>query len=505
MFLLIFLITTIWSIPASAQKCDPLDFGKGSVVCQCNSTYCDYYPDPSPPNKGEFILYTSSKGGKRLERYDGRISNDLGNGYKIKINVKKEYQKIEGFGGAFTDAALINIKSLSSSTQDHLMRSYFTSNGSNYNLGRVPIAGSDFSTRGYTYDDTEGDTALKNFTLAKEDIELKIPLMKEALKLNQELRFLSASWTAPPWMKNRYSYNGFSYLQEKYYQIYAKYIVKFLEEYKKNGLDIWAVSTGNEPFTSLLPISKINSMFWSSGTASKWVINNLGPTLEKSNSNATVILMLDDQRMSLPWYVIDVKTRHSEALKYIKGIAVHWYTDDFIPAKVLSLTHDIVPEKFILMTEACLGDRPWENPKVILGSWSRAERLIAKLFENLNHWVVGWVDWNLALDTNGGPNWVKNYVDAPIIVDAGKDVFYKQPLYYAMIHFSKFIPRNSINVKSESNNRNILSIAFKTNNGHKTVLLYNRSNKKMNVSVIDDEIGNINIELPEYSLHTILY
>ena len=142
---------------------------------------------------------------------------------------------------------------------------------------------------------------------------------------------------------------------DEYYDTYANYIVKFLEEYKKLNLEIWAVSTGNEPFTSLLPISHINTMFWSARTASKWVVQNLGPAIEKSTTNNTIILMLDDQRWALPWYMIDVKLFHKDALKYMKGIAIHWYTDAFVPASVLDLTHDLAPDKFILMTEACTG------------------------------------------------------------------------------------------------------------------------------------------------------
>ena len=92
----------------------------------------------------------------------------------------------------------------------YYFRSYFSTNGSKYNFGRIPIGGSDFSTRAYTYDDTDGDVDLKKFTLANEDYHLKIPLMTEARKLNPSLRFLSAAWTAPVWMKNRPIYNGFS-------------------------------------------------------------------------------------------------------------------------------------------------------------------------------------------------------------------------------------------------------------------------------------------------------
>jgi len=55
--------------------------------------------------------------------------------------------------------------------------------------------------------------------------------------------------------------------------------------------------------------------------------------------------------------------------------------------------------------------------------------------KDLNHYVAGWTDWNLALDPGGGPNWVKNFVDSPIIVNAKEDVFYKQPTFYSMAHF----------------------------------------------------------------------
>lgn len=49
--------------------------------------------------------------------------------------------------------------------------------------------------------------------------------------------------------------------------------------------------------------------------------------------------------------------------------------------------------------------------------------------------MTGWTDWNLALDMEGGPNWSKNYVDSPVIVDSSKDVFYKQPMFYHLGHF----------------------------------------------------------------------
>ena len=45
----------------------------------------------------------------------------------------------------------------------------------------------------------------------------------------------------------------------------------------------------------------------------------------------------------------------------------------------------------------------------------------------------------MVLDTQGGPNWAKNWCIAPIIVDPEKDEVYYTPLYYVMKHFSKHI------------------------------------------------------------------
>lgn len=72
----------------------------------------------------------------------------------------------------------------------------------------------------------------------------------------------------------------------------------------------------------------------------------------------------------------------------------------------------------------------------LLGSWEYAANYAHDIIQNLLYHVVGWTDWNIWLDEQGGPNWAGNFVDAPIIVDTlSKDQFYKQPMYYIMGHF----------------------------------------------------------------------
>ena len=52
------------------------------------------------------------------------------------------------------------------------------------------------------------------------------------------------------------------------------------------------------------------------------------------------------------------------------------------------------------------------------------------------------------LDESGGPNWAGNQVDAPIIANLTSQEVYKQPMYYALGHFTKFIPPGSVRVHS---------------------------------------------------------
>ncbi|CAG2067465.1 unnamed protein product, partial [Timema podura] len=99
----------------------------------------------------------------------------------------------------------------------------------------------------------------------------------------------------------------------------------------------------------------------------------------------------------------------------------------------------------------------------------------ANSFLDMNHWVSGWVDWNLALDLTGGPNWARNFVDAAVIVNATADEFYKQPMFYALGHFSKFVPEGSVRVEvGLATNTGIRAVAFRTPSGCLVIIFYNR-------------------------------
>ncbi|KOX67419.1 Glucosylceramidase, partial [Melipona quadrifasciata] len=241
----------------------------------------------------------------------------------------------------------------------------------------------------------------------------------------------------------------------------------------KNGIDLWGISTGNEPLNAFVPFDRLNDMGWRPSTVSEWVADYAGPMLENSEFNGTKILLLDDQIFEIP-LVPELVFRNAKAKHYISGTAVHWYYDRFFPSSLLDDTHNLSPDKFILMTEACTGYTPLDNPKVALGSWERGQEYILSIIEYMNHWGIGWVDWNLVLNKAGGPNWINNYVDAPIIVNPETDEFFKQPMYYALKHFSRFVERGSVRIDLNNDLSNVKSTAFVTPSNEVVVVLYNQ-------------------------------
>ncbi|XP_076249036.1 lysosomal acid glucosylceramidase-like [Calliopsis andreniformis] len=491
----------------NANECIPRSFGLNRIVCVCNATYCDGLPneEPNVPQDGSSFWYVSNRAGLRLKRTTVTFKTCQNSLLDVQLSLdpSKTYQRILGFGGAFTDSTGINIKKLSEGAQKQIIRTYYhPKTGSRYTIGRIPIGGTDFSTRPYTYDDVNGDVHLKNFSLQYEDYNYKIPFAKEALQLNSEVKFFSSSWSAPPWMKTNDRINGFGFLRREFYQTYANYLLRFLREYKKNGLNMWAITTGNEPFDTYIPFDTLNTMGWTPYTMAQWVGNNLGPTLAKFN-NSTAILALDDQRFNLPWYMDGVYS-DKKAQTYIIGTAVHWYGDPITSADVLDETHYNNPDKIILMTEACTGYLPLDT-KVVLGSWDRGEQYMRSILEYLNHWAVGWVDWNLALDKQGGPNWINNFVDSPIIVNPETDEFFKQPMYYALKHFSRFIDRDSIRISITATDSSLQYTAVVTPSKEVVVILYNGADVSRSVSIRDPQKGCLHLELSPYSMNTLKY
>lgn len=503
------------SVTSARNECKPQDFpGTNSFVCVCSAGYCDTVEDYEPLGSGTFAVYTSTQTGDRLTKrvYDiSKKSNATGDSVTYTLNSTARYQTMNGFGGAFTDSAGFNILNLTTPTQDNLLKSYFHPSGIEYTFGRVPIASCDFSLRVYSYDDKDRDFSMKHFNLADEDFKYKIPLIKRAKAMsNRTINLIASPWSAPAWMKDNGKMTGGGNLKGnatgKYYQAYARYLSTFLEEYGKQNLSFWGMTMLNEPSAGLAPNYSFQSMYFSSSNEKDFVKLALGPLLHQNGYENVKLIMLDDQRLFLPLWAQDI-LGDKEAAKYVSGIGIHWYRDVLSPIVKLDETHEQFPNHFLLYTESSNGYEPWDVA-VMLGDWDRGESYSADILWDVNHWVTGWIDWNLALDKTGGPNWAKNNVDSSIIVDAKYDVFYKQPMYYHIGHFSKFIVPGSIRIGFKADKDDfsyVPAAAFLLPNGKKAAVILNKTNGCVNITIMDDESGFLNAQVPPRAIQTYIW
>ena len=495
---------------SSAIQCIPRKYDQDSVVCVCNSTYCDTLEVEETIPQGTFLAYVSTLNGLRFEKYVKNVQK-LPEAADVTVEItNRTIQTILGFGGAFTDAATINIKSLSKDTQTNLLNSYFSPQGIEYNIGRIPMASCDFSTRVYSYDDYANDTELVKFSLVEEDLLYKIPVIKQAISMSKRnISLFGSPWSSPFWMKTNNNMTGKGTIKGQvggpYYKAWAKYFVKFIQEYKKQGIDMWGITAQNEPTDGMLPGFRFQCLGWIPESQRDFIAKDLGPSLQAAGLEHIKLMILDDSRLLLPYWA-EVVLNDPEAAKFVAGVAVHWYQDWFAPVSALDRTYEQFGDKyFILNTEACELNSFDRKRTVLLGSWERAEHYFHDITQDLQHGVSGWVDWNIALDAKGGPNWENNFVDSPVIVNATSDEFYKQPMFYALGHFSKFVLPGSkvLAVKVSPSSFDVL--VFQRPDGHIVATLGNLNSKAWNVSIHDPTTGFINVALPARSLTTVLW
>ena len=69
-----------------------------------------------------------------------------------------------------------------------------------------------------------------------------------------------------------------------------------------------------------------------------FIKEDLGPTLAKFGYSGVKLMMVDDFRNFVePW--ADTILGDNETVKYVSGIAVHWYNEDETTPDVLTATH----------------------------------------------------------------------------------------------------------------------------------------------------------------------
>ena len=435
------------------------------------------------------VFETSAEGNKLKKRTDFSVGKKPG---VIQLLPDQKFQEILGFGGSFTEASASLMNKLSKKNRDIILDAYFGENGARYSLTRTHINSCDFSLGQYSYAPVADDTELKHFSVEpdKDDI---IPMIKDAMKVSKEgFKIISSPWTAPPWMKDNNDWRG-GKLLPKYYETWALYFAKYIEAYKAEGIDIWGVTVENEPLGN---DKNWEGMHYTPQEMTDFVKNYLGKKLN-SDGLQVKILGYDQNRGEELEKWADVMFENEASSRYFDGTAIHWYASTYdIFAKSLQHTHKAAPGKFIIQTEACVDaeipkwkDDKWywskeatdwgwdwatEKDKYLHPKYVPVFRYANDIIGCLNNWVNGWIDWNMVLDKQGGPNWFKNWCVAPVIVDPENDEVYFTPLYNVMTHFSKFIRPGATRIGFKNTDKQLMVTAAQNPDGSIVVVLLNQ-------------------------------
>tara|TARA_B110000967_G_scaffold133038_1_gene135823 strand:+ start:120 stop:1556 length:1437 start_codon:yes stop_codon:yes gene_type:complete len=436
----------------------------------------------------DVTVYETSASGAKLEHRTKFTKSESAT--VLRILPEEKFQIITGFGGSFTESSAHLLNGLSLAKRKELIDAYFSDDGAKYSLTRTHMNSCDFSVGQYFYAPVADDMELDSFTI-EEDLDDIIPMIKEAMATSTDgFKIISSPWTAPPWMKDNKHHVG-GKLLPKYYKPWALFYSKYIDAYKAEGIDIWGFTVVNEPHGNG---NNWESMHFSPKEMTDFVREYLGPQLEKDGHDVK-ILGYDQNRAGIKEWV-DEMYKDEASSKYYSGTAIHWYESTYeVFPEDLQYAHNKAPNKYLIETEGCVDsevpkwkDDKWywskeatdwgwdwasEKDKHLHPKYAPVNRYARDIIGCLNNWVDGWIDWNMVLDKQGGPNWFENWCVAPVLVDIETDEVYYTPIYYTMAHFSKFIRPGAVRIGMENDDKDLQATAAQNPDGTIAIVVFN--------------------------------
>jgi len=378
----------------------------------------------------------------------------------VRMVDSHEYQEIKGFGAAFTEAAAYALNALDEERKGAILKKFFhKTEGNNYRFCRTHINSCDFSLENYDYVE-ELDTTLDSFDM-KRDRENILPLIKEARKVaGEDITLFASPWSPPAWMKTNGEMNNGGKLKPEFYQAWAEYFCRYILEMQKEGLPIWGVTIQNEPEA----VQIWDSCVFSAEEERDFIKGFLGPQLEKEGLGHIRIYIHDHNRDRAFERGLVILS-DPEAARYIAGLGVHWYCNgNFDNLRALK---DLFPDKDLIFTEGTQEDGTHHK------SWKLGERYAYNIIHDFKNGISAWTDWNLVLDSTGGPNHVYNLCSAPIMIDKRTGEILIENSYYYIGHFSRFLKPGAKRVLVTTTNDDLDVLGAKNPDGTKAVVVLN--------------------------------
>ncbi len=412
------------------------------------------------PEKGIWI--TSADQSYLLKKIEPiQFKDQLANGDVIDLNPSATFQTMDGFGFALTggSAGLLNQK-LGATERKKILDELFRVDSAEIGISylRISIGASDLDDKVFSYNDLpdgEKDPALIKFSL-DEDRKNLIPILKQILAISPQIKIMASPWSAPLWMKTNGLAKGGS-LKKEYYQTYANYLVKYIQQMTSEGIVIDAMTIQNEPENP----NNTPSMVMNSSEQNTFIKENLGPTFKAAGIKTKIVLF--DHNCDHPEYPISI-LNDPITKQFVDGTAFHLYLGSISALSTVKKAH---PDKNIYFTEQWTSgdgkfgeDLIWHIKNVVIGATNNGAKAV--------------LEWNLAADQNFNPHTGDGGCDRCLgALTIGKDVT-RNVSYFIIAQASKFVPPGSTRIASNQP-ENLSNVGFITPSGKKVVIVLNDS------------------------------
>jgi glucosylceramidase len=409
----------------------------------------------------------------------------------ITINPATTYQSMTGFGVSFTDSSAWLV--YNSPQRNAIMTKLFDPNqGIGLDFLRQPIGASDFSLSLFSYDDMpagQTDPTLANFSIAHDNAYI-LPILRQALSINPATTIMATPWSPPGWMKSSGSMIGGS-LNSSDYQVFANYLVKFLQAYQAAGVPVALITSQNEPEYS--PSNYPGSTL-TAGQEESFIASNLGPAIASAGLS-TKILGYDHNwnDTSFPETILG----NPSSAQYTVGTAWHCYAGD---PSAQTTVHNAYPNKDTYFTE-CSGSQS-ANPANTFSDlldW-QTENLIIGATRN---WAKSVVTWNAALNPSGGPSMNCTTCTAAVTVDNNAGTASYNAEYYSLGQASKFVKPGAVRIDSNTfGSGNIEDVAFRNPDGSTALIVLNADASNAHTFNVDENGQYFTYSLPAKAVAT---
>ncbi len=406
----------------------------------------------------------------------------------IDIQPEIEYQRFKGFGGAFTESAAYVFSKLSPQLQEEVLDLYFTEDGLNYQYGRVPIDSCDFSLKQYSEIEREEDIETFELNHANKYI---IPFIEKAYEYNNEIKLIFAPWSPPKYMKDNNTRENGGKLKKEYYDTWATYLVRYIKKFRNKGFKIFAISSQNEPNA----IQPWDSCIYTAEDEAIFITKYLGPKLKEHNLKDVLIIGWDHNKDNAYNRCKDLH-KQKDINKYLKAIGFHWYSGDHF--NQLEMIKKQYPNLSLISTENCIELTKTNNSNLI-----NAQQYAHEIIGDINAGLDIFMDWNLLLNHEGGPNTVNNYCISPIMANKDYSKLIINEEYHYLKHFNQLA--NSTVIANSTYTKDLEVLTTKKGTSIQVIILNKAKipklinikykDKKLNINLQHNLLTTINVPL----------